>query len=137
LSSHGEPVAGHGLGIPVHFPLWHDSITVQNIPVLQIVPLGFGVFTQPIIWSHVPVLHVSVRNEQFVIIVPMQVPLAQLPLEKHLLFIGVHVLPSLPGMVLQVWVGSSHAPTLHGSVPAHTFIVPMHVPIVHVSFSVQ
>jgi hypothetical protein len=134
--AHGEPVAGHGLGIPVHMPFWHDSITVQNIPVLQIVPLVLGVFTQPIPATHVPVLQMSVRNVQFVIVVPKHVPLAHSPAEWHM-SVGVHGVPSLPGMVLQLLLGSSHMPTLHVFTPGHIFVVPMHVPIMHVSFSVQ
>jgi hypothetical protein len=112
-------------------------MTVQNIPVVQKLPFGLGVFTHPIVMSHVPVLHASVKKVQFVGVVPMHWPLAQKPLEKHMLFTGVHIAPSLPGMLLQLFDGSSHMPTLHESTPGHIFGVPMHVPIVHVSFSVQ
>jgi hypothetical protein len=136
-SSHGKPVAGHGLGTPTHMPFMHDSLTVQNWFVLHIVPLSLGVFTQPIVMSHVPVLHTSVRKLQLVICMPTQLPPSQTPVEKHVLFIGVHAPPLFPGTPLQLFDGSSHMPTLHASTPGHILCFPMHVPIVHASLSVQ
>jgi hypothetical protein len=133
----GSLVGGQVVGVPAQTPLLQTSLVVQKRPSEHDVPSGFAVCTQPVIESQPPVWHMSLRNEQLMGTVPMHEPLAQLPLVKHLSFIGMHVIPSLPGIVLHVFEGSSHAPTLHASTPGHIFGVPLHTPIAHVSPTVQ
>jgi hypothetical protein len=87
--------------------------------------------------SQVPVLQESVCHEQSTGVLPMQVPLAQKPLEKHMVFVGTHMTPSLPGMLWQDWLASSHVPTLQASTPGQVLGVPLHTPFVQMSLSVQ
>jgi hypothetical protein len=137
LTWHVWLVGGQTMGLPMQVPLVHLSLRVQKRPSSQVVLLGRGVLVHPFIGSQLAVLQLSLSHEQSTGVLPMQAPEAQVPLLKHMSFMGVHDAPSLPGMVVHDWVASTHFPTLQASAPGHILGMPVQTPIMHTSFMVQ
>jgi hypothetical protein len=117
--------------LPVHVPLWHESLCVHAFPSLHVVPLARAGFEQaPLVGLHVPTPWHWSLAVQTTGLLPVQTPLWHESLK-------VHALPSLQAVPFEA-AGFVHAPVTGLQAPTEwhwscavqtTGLPPTHVPL--------